>query len=405
MITKDTLVLRSLKENLRTFVFFIFKMDYQEIFYQNKERSIQGRYVSLRHIEPLLLRWQKEGKVSVLGHSVLAQPIYVYRHGTGATKVMMWSQMHGNESTTTKALFDLFNFLESEKGKELQKNFSFCIIPMLNPDGAEVWTRNNAHGVDLNRDSQKLSQPESRLLRQCIEEFQPDVCFNLHDQRTIFGIEGTKNPATVSFLAPSYDSEKSVNATRKKAMEVIAYMNTTLQSFIPNQVGRFDDGFNINCIGDTVQHLGIPTILVEAGHFQGDYLREETRKYVFIALLSALCDFKLKGVFGEKYLEYFNISNNMIFFFDFIYRNVKLNYENSQIITNFAVHYFERLEKQSILFEALVKEIGSLEGFHGHFEWDAKEGEYQDVENNFPEIGHKADFVIGTQQFRNGMPL
>src|SRR5690554_5155836 len=50
MITKDTLVLRSLKENLRTFVFFIFKMDYQEIFYQNKERSIQGRYVSLRHI-------------------------------------------------------------------------------------------------------------------------------------------------------------------------------------------------------------------------------------------------------------------------------------------------------------------------------------------------------------------
>ena len=405
MITKDTLVLRSLKENLRTFVFFILKMDYQEVFNQSKEHSIRARYVALRHIEPLLLCLQKQGKASVLGHSVLGQPIYVYHSGTGATKIIMWSQMHGNESTTTKALFDLFNFLDSEKGKELQKNLSFCIIPMLNPDGAGVWTRNNANDIDLNRDSQELSQPESQLLRRCIEDFQPDLCFNLHDQRTIFGVEKTKNPATVSFLAPSYDPEKTLNATRKKAMEVIAYMNTTLQSFIPNQVGRFDDGFNINCIGDTVQHLGIPTVLVEAGHFQGDYLREETRKYVFIALLSALCNFKLNSVLGEKYLEYFNIPNNMIFFFDFIYRNVKLNYENSQIITNFAVHYFEKVEKQSILFEALVKEIGSLEGFHGHFEWDAKGEEYQGIENNFPEVGQKADFVIGTQQFKNGVPL
>src|SRR5690554_38107 len=136
MIIKDTLVLRSLKENLRTFVFFILKMDYQEVFNQSKEHSIRARYVALRHIEPLLLCLQKQGKASVLGHSVLGQPIYVYHSGTGATKIMMWSQMHGNESTTTKALFDLFNFLDSEKGKELQKNLSFCIIPMLNPDGA-----------------------------------------------------------------------------------------------------------------------------------------------------------------------------------------------------------------------------------------------------------------------------
>src|SRR5690606_33419241 len=191
----------------------------------------------------------------------------------------------------TKAVLDFFNFLDSEKGEELKQKFTFCIIPMLNPDGAEVWTRNNANDVDLNRDSQNLSQPESRILRKCLEEFQPDFCFNLHDQRTIFGVEGTKNPATVSFLAPSYNEEKEVNEVRKKAMEVITYMNDELQRYIPNHIGRFDDGFNINCIGDTVQNMGIPTVLIEAGHYPNDYQREETRKYVFIALLSALNHF------------------------------------------------------------------------------------------------------------------
>ena len=64
-------------------------------------------------------------------------------------------------------------------------------------------------------------------------------------------------------------------------------MNNELQKYIPNQVGRFDDSFNINCIGDMFQSLNVPTILFEAGHYQGDYEREETRKYIFVALMSS----------------------------------------------------------------------------------------------------------------------
>lgn len=379
-------------------------MDYENIFNRYKETSVQGRYVALHHIEPILLRLQKVEKVAVLGKSVLGKPIYVYRNGTGKTRVMMWSQMHGNESTTTKAVLDFFNFLNSEKGEELKQKFTFCIIPMLNPDGAEVWTRNNANDVDLNRDSQNLSQPESRILRKCIEEFQPDFCFNLHDQRTIFGVEGTKNPATVSFLAPSYNEEKEVNEVRKKAMEVIAFMNEELQKYIPNGVGRFDDGFNINCIGDTVQNMGIPTVLIEAGHYPNDYEREETRKFIFIALLSGLYNLNTNNS-ETKYLEYFNIPNNLMFFFDFLYKNIKFNYDNKQIITNFAVQFSERVENQKVLFEAYIKEVGELQGFAGYFEFNAKEESYSDDFLNYPQINQKADFKIGDVVFRNGLPI
>lgn len=379
-------------------------MDCKSIFNRYKETSVQGRYVALHHIEPILLRLQKVEKVAVLGKSVLGKPIYVYRNGTGKTRVMMWSQMHGNESTTTKAVLDFFNFLNFEKGEELKQKFTFCIIPMLNPDGAEVWTRNNANDVDLNRDSQNLSQPESRILRKCIEEFQPDFCFNLHDQRTIFGVEGTKNPATVSFLAPSYNEEKEVNEVRKKAMGVIALMNEELQKYIPNGVGRFDDGFNINCIGDTVQNMGIPTVLIEAGHYPNDYEREETRKFIFIALLSGLYNLNTNNS-ETKYLEYFNIPNNLMFFFDFLYKNIKFNYDNKQIITNFAVQFSERVENQKVLFEAYIKEVGELQGFAGYFEFNAKEESYSDDFLNYPQINQKADFKIGDVVFRNGLPI
>lgn len=380
-------------------------MDYQAIFNTHTESSVSQRYVALSHIEPLLLRLKKHGKISVGGTSVLNKPIYVYQSGSGKIRVMMWSQMHGNESTTTKALLDLFNFLESEDGRDFQQKFTFCIIPMLNPDGAELWTRNNANDVDLNRDAQNLSQPESKILRKYIDEFKPDVCFNLHDQRTIFGVEGTQNPATVSFLAPSFNPEKEVNDIRKKAMEIIVYMNEELQNYIPNQTARFDDGFNINCIGDTVQRSKIPTILIEAGHYPNDYQRQITRKYIFIALLVGLDNLKINSNSLTKYLEYFNISNNMAFFFDVFYKNVKFNYDNKQIITNFAVQFSERVKNDQIVFDALVKEVGNLEGFCGHFEYDAQGSEYADGQQNYPIINQKADFKIGEVIFKNGLPI
>jgi len=114
-------------------------------------------------------------------------PIYKFQTGTGKIKILLWSQMHGNESTTTKALIDFLNLLngDSDLAKKLLEKFTFCCIPMLNPDGAKLYTRENANKVDLNRDSKDLSQPESRVLRETFEHFEPDFCFNLHDQRTI----------------------------------------------------------------------------------------------------------------------------------------------------------------------------------------------------------------------------
>jgi hypothetical protein len=381
-------------------------MNLEELFNRYKEQSIQGRYLTLEAIEPLLKKFNTDNQVQVIGKSVLEKPIYKYEIGQGKIRIFMWSQMHGNESTTTKGLFDFLNVLNSGSGFALQllNTFTFCCIPMLNPDGAELYTRENANKIDLNRDSQNLTQPESRLLRETFEAFKPDYCYNLHDQRTIFGVGDTGKPATLSFLAPAYNEEREVNESRMKAINLIAGMNEVLQKYIPNQVGRFDDSFNINCIGDTFQNLGIPTVLFEAGHFQDDYEREETRKYVFVALVSGFELLSENDIVDNGIGKYLNISQNKVVFYDLMYKNVKINYDGNEIITNFAAQYKEELVDGKICFNAYIIQIGDLENHFGHLVYDAKEELYKDDFDNLPKVNQKANFYLGnTKEFVNGL--
>ena len=377
-------------------------MDYIELHKQYKENSLFGRYITLQDIEPIL----KKYSIEVVGQSVLGKPIYQHLVGSGKTRVFMWSQMHGNESTTTKAVFDFINLLHSDEkiGIEFQKEFTCCILPMVNPEGAEIYTRENANKIDLNRDSIDLSQPESRVLRKVFDSFKPNYCFNLHDQRTIFGAGIDGNPATVSFLAPSYNEAREVNGVRAKAMQVIVAMNKELQKHIPEQVALFDDGFNPNCIGDQFTSQGVPTILFEAGHYQSDYYREFTRKMIFISLISGLQHIYENDIVGDNYAEYFQIAKNNAVFYDFLYKNVKINYDGKKIIANFAAQFKEELVDGKLQFNAYIVEIGDLKGKFGHYEYNAHKMLYEDSEENYPKIDQKANFTLGKViKFENGI--
>jgi len=372
-------------------------MNFDLLFENHKEKSLFGRYITLDSIEPLL----KKTSWTQLGTSVLRKPLYKIDVGFGPTKILMWSQMHGNESTTTKAVFDFLSYLLNDKevGIQLLEKFTICILPMVNPDGAFLYTRANANNIDLNRDSVYLSQPESKMLRQVFEDFKPDFCFNLHDQRTIFGVSDTGRPATISFLAPSYNEQKEYNETRIKAVKWIETMNATLQNHIPGQVGRFDDGFNINCIGDMFQSIGVPTVLLEAGHFQDDYEREQTRKMVFISLVSGLLHFNENDIVFNDISNYLQIPQNKIVFYDILIKNIKINYDGIEKNTNFALQFKEQLVNGNLFFVAYFAYIGDLDHYFFHTIYDVNGARYEDNFNQFPVIDEIASFLIDSNWF------
>ena len=349
-------------------------MDFPEFDYQSiKEKRIKGRYVTYDHILGILKNLPTNFEVDKIGESVKELPIKSITFGKGSKRILMWSQMHGNESTTTKAVFDLINWVRTKStlSNSILKNCTIKIIPMLNPDGAKAYTRVNANNIDLNRDAQDRSQPESKILRNCFEAFRPDFCFNLHDQRTIFNVEGTSKPATVSFLAPAFNEERNISESRAISMQLIAAMNRELQKIIPSQVGRYDDGFNANCIGDTFQMLGTPTILFEAGHYPDDYERENTRRYIFKALITALHVISTNSIGEYSKEEYFEIPENNKLFYDILVLNAqKIDSEKYKIGDSIGLLFEEILQDEKIHLKPTIKRTGKLGDCYGHNTFD-----------------------------------
>jgi len=291
------------------------------------EKQLNNRFFKHHQIIELLQQLPTTFTKTELGHSVKGRSINLIKWGNGKTKIMLWSQMHGDEATGTMALFDLFNFLQKEIEfiKLLNENCQLFMIPMVNPDGAEVFTRRNSQQIDINRDFLKETSPEAKILKQCRAAINPDFGFNLHDQLTLWSVSGSLKPATLSFLAPALDEDLSIDETRENAMLVIADMFADLTELIPQHIGLFDDEFEPRAFGDNFQKAGTATILIEAGGLAADYEKQEIRAYYFAAILSGLSSICKPTYQKQDLKNYFSIPKNNKQIFHILIHNVTLN--------------------------------------------------------------------------------
>jgi hypothetical protein len=227
------------------------------------------------------------------GRSVEGRPIHAVRYGRGPVRVLLWSQMHGDESTATMALADLLRFLAAEPehplARRLAERLTIVAVPMLNPDGAERFQRRNAQGIDVNRDARTLATPEGRALRELQRNFRPDFGFNLHDQDVRWRVGDSRDRlAAVSLLAPAFDAARSDNAVRARAKRVASVVRGAVEPLVAGHVTRYDDGYNPRAFGDGMQGWGTSTVLIESGGWRGDPEKQYLRRVNFVAILAAL---------------------------------------------------------------------------------------------------------------------
>lgn len=349
----------------------------------HREPALTHRRFTHAELQPLIQKHANSFSVRQLGQSVLGKPISSLTWGSGPTRVMLWSQMHGNESTATMALFDLFNFLEG-KGDEfqelrdlLQTQLQLKFIPMLNPDGADAFKRRNALDIDLNRDAISLISPESMVLKNARDEFEPMFGFNLHDQQIYYNVASTPKQATISLLAPAYNEETEINEVRERAMMTIASMNQLLQQLIPDQVGKYDDAFEPRAFGDNMQKWGTSTILIESGGYLGDTEKQEIRKINFIILLHALHSIATKSYLNYSTDDYFAIPDNGFQLMDLLIEEMQVPVQGKWYPIDVAIRRREVESNKGYYLSGSVEDLGDMQVFFGFETLDASGLKYE----------------------------
>lgn len=229
--------------------------------------------------------------VAEVGRSMHGRPLRTVTFGTGPVKVFLWSQMHGDEATATMALADIFAYLASSDATavadRLAARLTVTFLPLLNPDGAERFQRENAAGIDINRDVRRLASPEARTLKRVRDAIEPDFGFNLHDQSARTRV-GTGEQAAIALLAPAADQERSYGPVRTRARLVAAWLASDFANALEGRIAKYDDTFNPRAFGDMMQAWGASTVLIESGALPDDPQKQQLRRYNAAAILGVL---------------------------------------------------------------------------------------------------------------------
>ena len=246
----------------------------------------------MKSMQALQARHPDGIRLEEAGKSYQDRSIQLLSIGRGEKKILLWSQMHGDEPSATPALLDIANFLATHADepavRPILENFTLLMIPMLNPDGAEVYTRRNAQGIDINRDALMQTTPEGRILKRVRDEYEPMLGFNLHDQdrRTAVGDSG--KVANMAVLAVSGDAANTLTPGRKRTKRASAAIVEAVEAYIPGGMARYDEDWSPRAFGDNITAWGTPVVLIESGGLPpGDGFAQLTRLN-FVAILSVL---------------------------------------------------------------------------------------------------------------------
>lgn len=246
-------------------------------------------------------------KVEEVGRSYQNREIYQAEFGQGPLKVFLWSQMHGDEPTATSALIDMLTFLQNNRRlpwvKKIEDTMTIRAVPMLNPDGEELYQRRSSQDVDINRDAIDLKTPEAQLLKKLRDDWSPNIGFNLHNQRELTTAGNTNNQAAISLLVVFGDAAKTTNDGLERNKRVCGLIVQALQNFIPGHISRYDDEYTATAFGDNFSAWGTPVILIETGALQGkDEMYLVKMNFVgFMIALNSLADGSEKGASSSAY--------------------------------------------------------------------------------------------------------
>lgn len=337
-------------------------------------------------------------KVEEVGRSIANREIYQVEFGRGPLKVFMWSQMHGDEPTATSALIDMLAFLQANKNldwvRQIEERITIRAVPMLNPDGAELYQRRNLQSIDINRDALALQTPEGRLLKKLRDDWNPSIGFNLHNQNSLTTVGRSSEQATISLLVVYGDAAKTTSEGIERNKRLASAMILALQKFIPVNIARYDDTYTTTAFGDNFTAWGTPVILIETGALEG---KDEMYlvKLNFVAFLTALRDLadgSEKSVSTEPYSQLRENSSGSLY--NIVFRGANI-INTGDGLMNYRGDIAVNTERRRASFPApsFIREIGDLSASLGVEEYSGADFNVVQRFGNL-RIGELAEFLF-----------
>jgi protein MpaA len=137
----------------------------------------------------------------LIGRSVQGRPIFAEIVGQGTETTLIMGAIHGDEPAAGALVSGLAERLRADP--QLLAGRRVLLLPTANPDGLAARTRENARGIDLNRNFdtanrvdnstnglRPLTEPESQALQSVIKEYAPRRIVSVHQPLNCIDYDG-----------------------------------------------------------------------------------------------------------------------------------------------------------------------------------------------------------------------
>jgi Zinc carboxypeptidase len=153
-----------------------------------KEKGFTNYEELTGFLENLVAKYPNRISLSYIGESQkgykIPMVILKSKEVKNPIKVYMQGGLHGDEPASIEGMLYLTHALLSHKKLDyLFDKIELAIVPMANIDGSLKLERNAANGLDLNRDQTKLMAVESVILKNALNNFNPEVALDFHEFR------------------------------------------------------------------------------------------------------------------------------------------------------------------------------------------------------------------------------
>lgn len=224
--------------------------------------------------------WHYNGRVScytlsTIGYSRQGRPINAYYFGASGATTLYVGAIHGSEPSSKYILEDWVAELDANPGR-IPANQRVVVVPNLNPDGIASGNRNNAAGVNLDRNfptddwaadihsadgfrkdgggKSPLSEPESKAIAGLIQQLRPRLMLSYHSKGGL--VMGDPGALSERYAARYASMVGFRDSTYGSSTETFGYPAT----------GLFE--------GWAYQKAGVPNIVVElTGHYTREFPR------------------------------------------------------------------------------------------------------------------------------------